>query len=419
MSQCKYLKRPVFFIGLTLFMIMVLECHFDNALYAGRKTKHSKEADKNALSENLKTRPDDIRILNPLSKIYLEEGNYQKAFPLLLRIIEIDPRQVKAHYNLGMLYQIRALNDRAEQEFQIAARLDPEDPDIHFNLGNIYYKTGDYQKSIDQYLITTQINPMYKDAFYNLAGVYDDMNEVELALNAYQAVARINPNDSNVNQKIESLKQKMSLYQGPSDLKIPGTPKSIIRFDDHAVVISKEPKISYPVTDSRDFSAEGIDPLPFFANQEERSITKMNPSRAWDVQTEVRASQNKKRKDWTRYHQLGDEAYESGEFQPAMRMYEKALQVRKDPVLSVKIGQCLVKLIKNDQAIHYFEDAIANDPDYIEAYYLLGRSYLIESEFVKSRQVYEKMRPLNQLMAQKLYKLISLEEEVARKMSQE
>ena len=77
-----------------------------------------------------------------------------------------------------------------------------------------------------------------------------------------------------------------------------------------------------------------------------------------------------------------------------------------------------MKLVKNDQAIHYFEDAITNNPDYIEAYYLLGRSYLIEGEFVKSRQVYEKMRPLNKLMAQKLYRLISLEEEVARKISQ-
>jgi len=374
MNQCKCLKNPVFFIGLTLFMMMGLECYFDNALYARGRTKHSKEADKNTLSENLKTRPDDIRILNPLSKIYLEEGNYQKAFPLLLRIIELDPRQVKAHYNLAMLYQIRALNDRAEQEFQIAARLDPEDPDIHFNLGNIYYKTGDYQKSIDQYLMTTQINPMYKDAFYNLAGVYDDMNEVELALNAYRTVLKINPSDTNVKLKIKSLKQKMNLYQDSSDLEVPGTPKSIIQFDDHAVVISKEPKISYSLMNSRNLPAGVIDPLPFFENQEENLITKMNPSRAWDVQTEVRASQNKKRKDWTRYHQLGDEAYEKGEFERAMRMYEKALQVREDPVLSVKIGQCLVKLIKNDQAIHYFEDAIAYNPDYIEAYYLLGRS---------------------------------------------
>ncbi|MCH7590806.1 tetratricopeptide repeat protein, partial [PVC group bacterium] len=255
MSQCKCLKNPVFFIGLTLFMMMGLECHFDNALYARGKTKHSKDADKNTLSENLKTRPDDIRILNPLSKIYLEEGNYQKAFPLLLKIIEIDPRQVKAHYNLGMLYQIRALHDRAEQEFQIAARLDPEDPDIHFNLGNIYYKTGDYQKSIDQYLMTTQINPMYKDAFYNLAGVYDDMNEVELALNAYRTVLKINPSDTNVKLKIKSLKQKMNLYQDSSDLEVPGTPPSIIRFDDPTVVILKEPKISDSLMNSRNLPA--------------------------------------------------------------------------------------------------------------------------------------------------------------------
>jgi superkiller protein 3 len=69
---------------------------------------------------------------------YKERGEYDKAIEELQRAVEINPRFVEAHNQLGILYGKVALYEKAVQECRRATELDPSFASAYYNLGVLY-----------------------------------------------------------------------------------------------------------------------------------------------------------------------------------------------------------------------------------------------------------------------------------------
>lgn len=65
--------------------------------------------------------------------------------------VEVRPISFDAHMNLGLLYKEQNLNDKALIHFEKASVLDPDQPGPYYNLGIIYHIKREYKKALDCY----------------------------------------------------------------------------------------------------------------------------------------------------------------------------------------------------------------------------------------------------------------------------
>jgi tetratricopeptide (TPR) repeat protein len=66
----------------------------------------------------------------------------RKAEEHLRKAVKLNPGWAEAHYQLGLLYDDRALFDEAIREYQVAVRLRPDLATAHYRLAQLYQKRG-------------------------------------------------------------------------------------------------------------------------------------------------------------------------------------------------------------------------------------------------------------------------------------
>ena len=81
-------------------------------------------------------------VLNRLTAVKTDLGQYDDAEQLLRPIVELYPDFVDTHLNLGRIYFSKGNFEKAEQELKIALSINPFDPKIHSALISVYESQG-------------------------------------------------------------------------------------------------------------------------------------------------------------------------------------------------------------------------------------------------------------------------------------
>jgi tetratricopeptide (TPR) repeat protein len=157
----------------------------------------------------------------------MKRGNIDQAITQFKQAISKDQNFVDAHYNLGMLYHLKAAEKNqvnpkdiqgaipiqsykkkwkagleelrlAETEFKEVIRLQPSAADAHFKLGLIYDNMGDTENAIREYRDAMKLDPRGPDGLdarnnYALILHFVKGNSKE-AIKELQTVLSINPN---------------------------------------------------------------------------------------------------------------------------------------------------------------------------------------------------------------------------------
>ena len=189
--------------GLVLGMILLLI-----ACAGGSKTEKKDKKDKNVtIEEHFQ-----------LARSAAEKGNLDEAVRQYKRVLELDPKNAKAHLNLGIVYGRQGnlideppkdILDRAAydlqqlpkksmwkkevSEYKKALHIDPNFAEAHFNLGVAHQEKGNLKEAIAEYQKTLQIYPNYLEAHNNLGILYFREGMLDQALAEYQKTIEIKP----------------------------------------------------------------------------------------------------------------------------------------------------------------------------------------------------------------------------------
>ena len=106
----------------------------------------NKAAAVESLEKAVELDPELVPALMYLSRVYLEDRNYEDMVVLLERAETIDPTSADVQLNLGIAYRGVGRLDDAKAAYEKAMALDPANPDPHFNLGILL---GDYRKDYE------------------------------------------------------------------------------------------------------------------------------------------------------------------------------------------------------------------------------------------------------------------------------
>ena len=133
---------------------------------------------------------------------YGEDGQYERAFELLNKAIQLDPTSSDAYNNIGLFYSRAGDHAMSIQMLNKAIRLDPKDDSPPYNIGNTYVALGDFQTAIEYYKQAIALNPASEKAWLNLGNGYGALRDYSNALNAFRKVLEINPSSASARHNI-------------------------------------------------------------------------------------------------------------------------------------------------------------------------------------------------------------------------
>ena len=86
---------------------------------------------------------------------------YEKAIDMFQRIIEIDPTNYRAYYNLGIANFNLSKIKEAKECYEEAIKIKPDYKHCLYNIGLVYENEGDFQEALKYYEKALEIDPRF------------------------------------------------------------------------------------------------------------------------------------------------------------------------------------------------------------------------------------------------------------------
>jgi tetratricopeptide (TPR) repeat protein len=116
------------------------------------------------------------------------------------------PRTVDSYNNLGIMLLKNGRIEEGKKYLLEAIALNPRNFRAHLNLGNAFFIQQQYGAALDHYKEALSIRNNYAYAWRNLGLSYNKLDSLDAAVNAFENAVRLNPGDSVSIKMIERLR---------------------------------------------------------------------------------------------------------------------------------------------------------------------------------------------------------------------
>ena len=173
------------------------------ALYIGwgialQKFKKYDEA-REKFYEALLLAPNDELLLASIATNYIMTKEYEDAEKYLQRLVEINPKNARAHYNLALIRFEEKKYDEALRLYQTAFSLSPKNYALYFNIADCYYRMGNLEEAKKYYKKCIEYVPKHMQAYLSLANLLLETNDYKDALRKVRTVYTMNKESSAAN----------------------------------------------------------------------------------------------------------------------------------------------------------------------------------------------------------------------------
>lgn len=127
------------------------------------------------------------RKLQELGEKFMAAGDTGQALRYLVAAEKKAPKDPSIHYDLGLAYQERRLEDKALEHLHRAVALQPDYSEAHNALGVLYAKRGQSDKALEHFR-RALANPFYRTphyAYFNMGKIYQEKARYAEALHYF------------------------------------------------------------------------------------------------------------------------------------------------------------------------------------------------------------------------------------------
>lgn len=146
----------------------------------------------------------NVEINKYLADLYFTVGNNKKALSLLKKIIEADPKDHNAIWQIGEIYLITWDFETAELLVEKAIGLQPSNPKYYISLVEILYNTGRKNEAIEVMEKIVKLRPVNSWYMLTLADLYEEIDDYDNAKKYYFRVLEIEPSNEKAKRKIKN-----------------------------------------------------------------------------------------------------------------------------------------------------------------------------------------------------------------------
>ena len=277
-----------------------------------------------------------------LGLAYQNNHDTKKAMVAYQRARELNPENLQAWFNGGMIQHEEGMLHPALQCYLRAIELDPEQSKIWCNLGALQFQLGEFQASVDSLNRAVGIKPDYARAWDNLAGSLCALDQLTEAERCCHRALNFKPDYSDPSFKLGTIyfqqgriEEAEKAFRKVLDLN-QGYPLAGHYL---AMVLARTNRLK-----------EALEICEMAATPPGETEL---PSLAWN--------------------EMAFHRYEHGEYREAIRAYEKALTFTPErAVVWLDAGVAHQQLGELDQARRHYEQAVELDPELARAWHNLG-----------------------------------------------
>jgi tetratricopeptide (TPR) repeat protein len=136
----------------------------------------------------------------------VRQAQFQDAAVELRRVLETDPDNLLAHYNLGFIAYRSRDYDTAMQHLKRTLELRPDHPEAHYTLGLTYMALGRYDDAVASLERAIAIDPKHVGAHFNLASAAARAGRMDLAQREQKVYAEISGRSKAEAERAEQVK---------------------------------------------------------------------------------------------------------------------------------------------------------------------------------------------------------------------
>ena len=363
----------------------------------------------NFLKKVVTFKPEEIEVHNLLANIYVDQRNYAAAESTYNQIIELEPDRESAFFGLGEVYLKMLKWQESIAPLQKAYDLNAENKLAYFYIGNAHYELRDFAQAAEFYQKYIDLNPEDATEAYKQLGIsLFESEQFAEAGPAFQQALKSNPEDMTLNYKLAQSYQKSGQYDKAEQIYLMLTkisPKDLAAYHNTIVLMFDEAKLPDKAVAAASRLVE-LDPKNADAqfNLGYMLIKQKKFALAADVfQKVIEIDPGME----YAYLQLGYCYTQLKQFQNATNVYTKLVEIlpeNADAWMGIAIG--LMQQKKWDPAVEPLQKVIELKPDNGNAYYNLGICYLNLKDNFSAREIWEKLKAIDQTLANKLYEYI-------------
>ena len=138
--------------------------------------------------------PETEEILN---KAYykFQSGELEQAEKLYQKVIEKEPENFRAHFSLGVIFQIQKKYNLSLKHYETCNRVNPNFAPTYNNIGWIYFTIGEYDQAQIGYMTAIEKDPSYLLAYNNLGIIFLLRNDLDMARIIFNKILKLHPNN--------------------------------------------------------------------------------------------------------------------------------------------------------------------------------------------------------------------------------
>ena len=315
---------------------------------------------------------------------YLKEGKLNEAVIELRNVVQLDPKDDAAYYQLGETYLKLKKGPEAFRAFSRAVSANPDNLKAQLKLGQIYLlarKTEEARKKAELLLKRTKDDT---DALSLLAGVQVQEKDIDSAIGTLKKITALDPGSFKTYLSLGRLflmKKDLSRSKEAYQKAISLDPKSRVPYVELANVYSVEGKwekaeaelqrlLSISETKYRD--------LPLLARFYERTRKWKKAEKTYQEAVDLAPPDAV-----SPLMNLGAYYARQKDYKQALEAFEKAASIQKDNLdIRMAIAQLHFDFRKMDKAQAVVDGILEKDKGNVAANFLKGRLCLVKRDFV-------------------------------------
>jgi len=318
-----------------------------------------------------------VEALQRQAQKYLEDQKPQLAIPVLREIVSLDPKDLGAQANLGVLLFFQGNYAEAMPHMRAALQLQPDLWKIEALLGIAEKRTGD---------------PM--EARNNLERAFSNLEEKKIRIEAGLELIELESADAHFDKALSVVAKLEEL--SPQDSQILFVAYQISRqmMDQSllSMMVTAPDSAQMHMIMAGELGREGDHPNAIAQYREALRLNPKLPGAHFELAEQLRTSSDAalneqaedeykaalqvNRYDEISLRQLGGIMVAKSDFKTAEQYYEKALALQpKDSDARTGLAIVLISLNRSDEAVSLLETALRDDPTNIVAHFRLSTLY--------------------------------------------
>lgn len=155
--------------------------------------------------EGLAIDQEDKELNKLLADLYFAMSNYKKSLPILKKIVDMDPKDHKAIWQIGEIYLTSGDFAIAELLLQKAIGINPNNPKYYISMVELLYNTDRKHEAIVELEKVVKLRPTNSAYMLTLADLYKEVGDLDNAKKYYFRVLEYEPSNEKAKKTLKDL----------------------------------------------------------------------------------------------------------------------------------------------------------------------------------------------------------------------